>query len=156
MKISLTPELSYLIGLWQARGSEEGVGICGNRRVCEIFLEEALKTGIAKPDKIQLKEDKIYFYHSAYRAFFEEVHKERLERFKYRNEFAAHYLAGVFDGCGGILEDGRGVFFACGNKEDEMLLLRLGFKAKKVGRRIVVIGKEEFLGFVSRYLKYFE
>ncbi len=210
MKINLTPELSYVIGLWKARRTSEGVGISGTDRICGIFLEQVIKLKLAEPNKIQLKEEenifveqkkenikeekggagkegilktakegvaevapeetgkkrvfapvvkgragnKVFFYHSAYRAFFDKVLEDRLERFKYKNEFAAQYLAGVFDGVGGIGKTDGALFFEHGDREDEMLLLRLDFRVKKVGRRIIVIEKEKFLEFVKPYLKF--
>lgn len=156
MKISLTPGLAYVIGLWRARKTSEGIGIEGNQRIRDIFLVQVLAQKIAEPDKIQLKEDKLFFYHSAYRAFFDDVVKNQLERFAYRNDYSASYLAGMMDGFAGIKDDkeGKMIFFPKASASDEMLLLRLGFRAKRSGGKLMVISGDELLAFVKGKLKF--
>ncbi|MEM2963003.1 MAG: hypothetical protein QXW70_02770 [Candidatus Anstonellales archaeon] len=154
MKFSLTPALSYLIGLWKARRTAEGIGISGNREICEIFASQAIKLGIAQPNKIQVKGKKVFFYHSAYRAFFDSILEERLKRFMHKNEFSANYLAGLFDGCGGF-KNSIAIFFSKADLEDEMILLRLGFKVKRTGKHLVVLDTKNFFEFVKGHLKFF-
>ena len=231
MKAKLTPKIAYLIGLWKARRTKEGIGIGGNQKICNIFIEHAIKAGVAQADKIQIREPepeekkeddrqegglkaevkteeledkteenkevpavaiekkeeitevvkknddtpataqeekkefqaemrkprttKVFFYHSAYRAFFDDVVKNRLERFKYKNEFAAQYLAGMFDGCGGVGKKEEIAYFSSLDKTDEMILLRLNFRLKRMGKKVFV-GKKEFFSFAGGYLKYFK
>src|SRR5271157_4405037 len=107
MKIKLTPELSYIIGLWRKSRCSEGLGVEGNKSILEIFSQEALEKQLTTSDKMLTGDEKVYFYHTAYRKFFQQIEKEQLERFKYLNEYAANYLAGMFDAAGAI--DQRGV-----------------------------------------------
>lgn len=152
MKIKLTPELSYLIGLWRKSRCFDGLGVRGDRDLLEIFSKEALEKQLTTPEKMLTDENKVYFYHTAYRKFFQEVEKEQLERFKYLNEYAASYLAGLFDAVGDI--DSAGIVsIARTNREDEMMLLRLGFVTKRRADRLIVEKPLVFLAFIKNYVK---
>lgn len=152
MKIKLTPELSYVIGLWRKARSFDGLGVKGDRPLLEEFVKEALERQLTTPDKILTTEDKAYFFHTAYRKFFQEIEKEQLERFKYLNEYAANYLAGMFDAAGEI--DQRGVVsLARSNAQDEMMLLRLGFQTRRSGDRLILERPVVFLAFIKNYVK---
>jgi len=155
MKIKLTPELSYIIGLWRKRQSFEGLGVKGSPELLEVFSKEVLNQEITTPDKIVSEETRVYFYHTAYRKFFADIEKEQLERFKYLNEYAANYLAGLFDAVGNISPEGV-VSFTKLRKEDEILLLRLGFNVKKRDGRFVIEKPVIFLAFIKNYVKLFK
>lgn len=154
MKIKLTPRLAYLIGLWKARKTKEGIGVSGKIEIRDIFLREVLGMKLTEAKKVQVQENMIFFYHSAYRAFFQEVVKNQIERFKYKNEYAARYLAGMFDGFGGMSRDKKHAYFAEGTFQDEMLLLGLGFKVGRRGKKVIVGRPKKFLAFIRPYLKY--
>ncbi len=152
MKIKLTPELSYLIGLWRKNRSFDGLGVKADKAVVEEFAREVLEKQLTPPDKLLTDHDKVYFYHTAYRKFFQEIEKEQLERFKYLNEYAASYLAGMFDAVGSI--DERGVVYLSRiNSQDEMMLLRLGFVTRRSGDRLMVEKPLVFLAFIKNYVK---
>ncbi|MDD5172022.1 MAG: LAGLIDADG family homing endonuclease [Candidatus ainarchaeum sp.] len=155
MKIKLTPELSYVIGLWRKARCQEGLGVQGNKDVLEVFSQEALEKQLTTSDKMLSGDEKIYFYHTAYRKFFQEVEKEELERFKYLNEYAANYLAGMFDAAGHI--DERGVVsLGQATKQDEMMLLRLGFQTRRRADRLIIERPVVFLTFIKNYVKIFK
>lgn len=155
MKIKLTPELSYVIGLWRKARCQEGLGVQGGKDVLEIFSQEALEKQLTTSDKLLCAEDKVYFYHTAYRKFFQEVEKEELERFKYLNEYAANYLAGMFDAAGHI--DERGVVsIGQATKQDEMMILRLGFQSRRRADRLIIERPVVFLTFIKNYVRIFK
>jgi hypothetical protein len=152
MKIKLSPELSYIIGLWRKARCPDGLGVRGGKDVLEIFSKEVLDKQLTTPDKLLSQGGKVYFYHTAYRKFFQEVEKEELERFKYLNEYAASYLAGIFDACGSI--DERGVVsVGQATKQDEMMLLRLGFQTRRRADRLLIERPVVFLTFIKNYVK---
>ncbi len=155
MKIKLTPELSYIIGVWRKHKSFEGLGITGGKDLLEIFSKEAMEKGLTTPNKLLTGENRVYFYHSAYRKFFQEVEKNQLERFKYLNDYSASYLAGMFDAVGKIDEKGI-VSLDKMTKEDEMLLLRLGFKSMRKKGSLVMERPVVFLAFIKNYTKLFK
>jgi hypothetical protein len=152
MKIKLTPELSYIIGLWRKARTQEGIGVKGSPDLLQVFSQEVISRELASPDKIQSDEEKVYFYHTSYRKFFQQIEKEQLERFKYLNEYAANYLAGIFDATGEIDEKG---IVSLGNisVQDEMMLLRLGFVIRRRAKRAIIEKPLLFLTFIKNYVK---
>ena len=152
MKIKLTPELSYIIGFWHKRRTYEGLGVRGDGRYLELFSKEVLDQKLTTSDKLQSIGKKVFFYHTAYRKFFQDIEGEQLERFKYMNEYAASYLAGMFDSVGGIDEKGL-VFIDNGNPRDEILLLRLGFGARWRDGKLIIEKPRAFLFFIKNYVK---
>lgn len=155
MKIKLSPELSYIIGLWRKSRSADGLGVKGEKNVLEIFSKEVLDKRLTTPEKLLSGENKVYFYHTAYRKFFQQIEIEQLERFKYLNEYAANYLAGMFDAAGTIDERGIVSIYQA-NKQDEMMLLRLGFVARRRSDRLVIERPSIFLTFIRNYVKLFK
>ncbi|HLC68785.1 MAG TPA: hypothetical protein VJH24_03005 [Candidatus Bilamarchaeaceae archaeon] len=152
MKIRLTPELSYIIGFWRKRRTKEGIGIQGEDKYLEVFSQQILEQKLTTSDKFLHEGNQVYFYHSAYRKFFQEIEKEQLERYKYMNDYAASYLAGMFDSAGGIDEKGI-VYLMRMNTPDEMLFIRLGFGAKRREDKLVVERPKAFLAFIKNYVK---
>ena len=155
MKIKLTPELSYVIGLWRKSRTQEGLGVQGEKAILEVFSQEALNQKLTTPDKMLTEEDKVYFYHTSYRKFFQQIEKEQLDRFRYLNEYAANYLAGLFDSAGYI--DDKGIVSLYNlNRQDEVMLLRLGFNTRKRGSIHVIERPVVFLTFIKNYVKIFK
>lgn len=152
MKIKLSPELSYLIGFWRKRRSQEGFGVYGDEKQLELFTKELLTLQIATAEKILTKEDMVFTHNTAYKKFFHEIEEEELERFKYLNEYAANYVAGIFDSVGRIDEKGF-VRITKINKQDEMLFLRLGFMTKRMKDGVVIGKPRAFLAFIKNYVK---
>lgn len=154
MKIKLTAEIAYIIGLWRKRRTYEGLGIKGEKDELDLFTKEILDKGLTTSDKLLTGVDKVYFYHSAYRKFFQDVESEQFERFKYLNEYAASYLAGVFDSVGTIDKKGF-VYISRANPQDEILLMRLGFGARWKEGKLVIERPKAFLTFIKNYVKKF-
>jgi hypothetical protein len=152
MKIRLTPELSYIIGLWRKRRLQEGIGVYGDEDFLSVFSNEAIGQELITSDKIQFGESKVYFYHTAYRKFFQTIVKDEIERFCYLNEYAANYLAGTFDAVGEIDEKGI-VKMSKMNRQDEMMLLRLGFPSKRTADVLVIERPVLFLAFIKAFVK---
>ena len=151
MKIRLTPELSYIIGLWVHCRTEKGIGVRGDGETVSNFAKSCLDLGVAVPGKILYGESKIFFYNSAIRKFFDKIYGERTARFKYGNEYSEAYLAGLFDS-GGSVEKGR-VCMKGLDIFDKNLLDNLRMFPKDAGR-FTIIGKDKaFLKFISPYVK---
>ena len=159
MKFTMSPSRAYLLGLWKGRRTENGVGVEGRRELCEGFVKLCLDEKFAQPDKVKFQEnnvsefDKCFFYNSALRAWLDAELKKREERLRHKNEFAANYFAGLFDAKGGFTDvNGREILYFIGDDVDELVLLRLGFRAKKEGSRVAVLSKD-FYGWLHPYLK---
>lgn len=156
MKIKLTPEFAYIIGFWRKRRVGDGIGIYGGENHLALFSNEVLRLGLTTSDKLLTREDTIYFYHTAYKKFFREIEEEQLERFKYLNDYAASYLAGMFDACGEIDKEKGYVFFGKSNRSDEMLILRLGFGAIWRQGKLIIARPKVFLRFIQEYVKLYK
>ncbi len=156
MKFTTNPNRAYLLGLWKSRRTKQGVGVEGHRELCEAFLKQCLDEKLCQPDKVKFEEGpvyKCYFYNTAIRSWLDSELEKRQERLKYMNVFAANYFAGVFDAKGGWAQAGKKeVSFIIGDRVDEMVLMRLGFRVKKEGVRIAIIS-DDFYGWVMPYLK---
>jgi hypothetical protein len=155
MKIKLTPELSYIIGLWRKSRCSEGIGVQGSLEVAETFSQEVLEKGLTTSDRLLTGDEKVFFYHTAYRKFFQQVEEEQLDRFKYINEYAASYLAGMFDAAGSIDEKGV-VSLTRVSKQDELMLLRLGFVTRRRSDRLIIERPIVFLTFIKNYVRIFK
>ncbi|MEM2138069.1 MAG: hypothetical protein QW568_03195 [Candidatus Anstonellaceae archaeon] len=157
MKFIMSPSRAYLLGLWKGRRTKEGVGVEGHREVCETFLKLCLDEKLCQPDKVKYEEDaidKCYFYNTALRAWLDSEMEKRDERLKYKNEFAANYFAGVFDAKGGWGDavTGQKMPYIVGDRVDEVVLLRLGFRVKKERGRIAIISGD-FYPWIKPYLR---
>lgn len=151
MRIRLTPELAYIIGVWKGRRIKEGIGIKASGELQGIFLKEVLRVMKIPPQKIQLIEEKVFFYHSAYRKFFEETEKNQIDIFKKRNNYFASFIAGWFDSVGGV--EKTLIYFAWANFKDQILIERLGFRTRFVGKNLFILDSKEFKNLIFNYSK---
>ena len=151
MKIKVDAELAYLAGLWKTRRSEKGLGICGGSEILEIFIKLVLSKQMTTPEKILSEQDCVFFHHTAYKNFLEKFGADALETLTKRNEKAAAYLAGMFDGCGGV--KGNAIFLARASLQDEILLERLGFRTLRRGR-VLYIKPAGFIEFIASFIKH--
>ena len=141
MKIKFSSDIAYFTGLWKTRKICEGVGISGDAEAQQVFVSEAMNTLGIPPEKIQVREDKVYFYHSAYRKYLQKVVDEELETFRWQNEFSRKFVCGLFDGCGGVDMEKGTVYFARVTDADQLVMERLGLRMRRVGSRIYVTAK---------------
>jgi hypothetical protein len=151
MKIRLTPEISYIIGLWIHCKTEKGIGVRGDGETISNFAKSCLDLGIAVPGKLLYGENEIFFYNSMIRKFFDKIAGERTERFKYGNEYSSAYLAGLFDSFGSV-EHGR-VCIKNLDIFDKNLLDNLRMFPKDAGRFTIILKDRAFLKFISPYVK---
>ena len=181
MKLKLTPKLSYIIGFWKETKTKEGIGVSGTEERLSIFVKAVMAAGLTEPTKLLASSPKepeepkeepkegpkeeepeedplapeissIYFYHTSYRKFFQKVLEDELERFQYRNEYSASFLAGLFDSVGLISEDGK-TYFTRYTPKDEMLLYRLGFNSIRRKRKLYLQRPLKFLEYIKPFTK---
>jgi len=163
-KIKLTPELAYILGLWRHRKIDRGIGIRGNDRLLSEFTKAVIELGLTQPNKLLTDRDTVFFYNSAYRKFLQDVEKELVEKFKYKNEYSQAYLAGLFDSYGGFIErrtgeldKAGGLYIANADDNDELVLLRLGFRCRLVRkgrtRMLIILDKEKFIEYIKDWVR---
>jgi len=149
MKIKLTPEFSYLAGLTKYRGLARGVGVRGSQHLQAAFLAHITQTGIAAPDKISIKGSIAVFYHSAYQTFLKKTVAGQVDSYCHHNDYAAAFLAGLFDSVGGVVKDGP--FLIKWDAADEMVLQTLGFGMRKSSGALWIGPSEQFFKFIKNF-----
>ena len=151
MRIKLTPKISYIVGVTKYCGVGNGIGIKGRGPLQRAFAQGAIEAGIASPDKMVVKTASIRFYHSTYKAFISKMQKEAVDKYKHHNDYAAAYLAGIFDSVG-MMEEGRACLRKC-DRMDDAIFENLGFGIRNEGGKLRVGHWEQFLKFVSGFRK---
>lgn len=149
MKIKLTPKLAYVAGAWKHRRTKEGIGVAGSEEFAQSFAAALIDSGICSPDKIVAEDRKVFTYHTAYRAYLEDLLARQTDVFKHMNEFSASFYAGMYDSVGG--EKAGRLFFAKADNSDEIALLRFNWKVTRVGRGIFVGPSDGFRAWMREY-----
>ncbi len=163
MKYRLTPRISYLIGFWKKKKIQKGIGVQGIEHEVSHFVKEILELKLTEPSKMLfLKNDSgAYFFNTKLRTFFEGIVREDVDRFKYKNEYSANYLAGMFDAAGRVIltepkdkeVDNSVVLITDSNKQEEFILLKLGYRAKLVKGNVYIIHAKDFISFIKPFVK---
>lgn len=154
MKIMLTPELAYVIGMWTTKKSKIGVGIYGMPHIRDYFIKGVLNANLMPANKILTSGKRIYFYHNGYKKFFNEIEKDLERKFRKKNEISSAFYAGMFD-AGGKIEKGTCMFFNIG-QEKFRLLENLGFRIERVGKFFVPAPQEKFKELIQKYSQVME
>ncbi|PIT83955.1 hypothetical protein COU37_05740 [Candidatus Micrarchaeota archaeon CG10_big_fil_rev_8_21_14_0_10_45_29] len=151
MKLNLTPQVSYLAGLCKHKKSKNGIGVAGSTALQAAFAAHVVENMYTAPQKIVIKGKQAYFFHSAYAALLKKTLQRQVDAFCHHNEYAASFLAGLFDSVGGM--HGGNVFLLKCDKHDEAVLEKLGFIVEKKGGIWWVAPADVFLKFVKNYRK---
>ncbi len=148
MKLKLEPDLCYLAGLTSSSNEKNNaVGIVTSiNAIEERFVKIAIGLGV-EPSKIAVEEmatgRHVYFFHSMIARMLKRINERSSRLFKMRNELAASYVAGMFDGSGRI-ENGS-IKIRKLSTSDRLVLEQMGVHA--VESRIMNISSLlEFVG----------
>ncbi|HQT44880.1 MAG TPA: hypothetical protein PLO51_02800 [Candidatus Micrarchaeota archaeon] len=158
MKYSLTPKISYILGLCTGSSANVGFGVYGDVALLDDFCNCIAEAKIVPAESIFRDSRRAWIEHSAYMSFFKKLYGQRLERFKSKNDYSANYLAGLFDSCAYPLPnvpEGKVAFgFSGMEAKDEALFLRLGFKVKFSKKTILLVDTRDraFCKFVAPYV----
>lgn len=107
MKLKLEPNLCYLAGLTSSSSEKNNaIGIVTSiNAIEERFVKIAIGLGV-EPTKIAVEEiptgRHAYFFHSMIARMLKRISERSSRLFRMRNELAASYIAGMFDGSGHI------------------------------------------------------
>ena len=155
MKMKFNPNVAYFTGLWKTRKVREGIGVTGDPDTQKIFITQAIKTLGIPPEKIRVQGNKVFFYHSAYRRDLQKIISDELEIFKWENEYSGNYVAGLYDGCGGIDEKRKAVFLARVDDADQLLLERIGIMTRRFGFSVYILKKSvpKFIALIAKFVK---
>ncbi len=158
MKYSLTPKISYILGLCTGSSANTGFGVYGDGALLDAFCNAIAEAKIVPAESIFRDSRRAWIEHSAYMSFFKRLYDQRLERFKSKNDYSANYIAGLFDSCAyplANMSEGAVAFGFSGlEAKDEVLFLRLGFKVKFSKRTILLVDTPDraFCKFVAPYV----
>ncbi len=155
MKIKFTPEICYMVSLWKNSKTREGIGIYGDDAKIGAFIKTALELKMTKPNKFQIEKNKVYFYHSAYRAYFDKMEKELIDKIKYMNEYFYNYVAGMLDSKASVADEKEFIIIGDCKRTDEMIFLRLGLNAKLIGKNLIVKRSPEIEYAIAKFCKVF-
>jgi hypothetical protein len=151
MKLKLNLEFSYLAGLIKHSKIKKAIGVCGPQKVIEAFLKHVIENKIFEEKKIIITEKCAYSYHTKYRKFLNQIIKEQVDRFKHHNEYAACFLAGLYDFSG--IEKPDFILIKKWDKKDKMVLENLRFYVQQKEEGLIIYNKEVFLKFIKNYSK---
>ncbi len=147
----MSPDISYMLGVAQLGRDEPSIYVISRSdAVIERFVKIAMGSFGIAPNKLLSSEEegvkRILFYDSAAKRLMKDALQERERIFKYKNDYSASYLAGVYDSKG--FANGGAVYLGRIDIVDIIVLERLGFHMAGKGR---VRNSEEFLEFIKRY-----
>lgn len=149
MKVKLTPALAYLFGLMKYRKARNGIGVKGGGALQAAFSSQVLRNKMVPPEKILVRGNEILFFHSAYKKFFDGLLDKETDCFRHQNEYAAAFLAGLFDSVGFFYEKEDVPAFARFDKKDWAVLEQLGYRTMKKDGALLVGPGEQFLKFIK-------
>jgi hypothetical protein len=156
MKLKLDPAISYVIGYWAKRRTDDGIGVESQHDdILGMFVKCALELKMTTPEKMLNGPGRVFFYNSKYKKFFNEIYEDRLERYKYINDYSASFLAGMFDSVGSIDSEKGILYMEYLNDADCQHLFRLGFPVRRMGSRIAIGRAKVFIALIRNYTKRF-
>ncbi len=132
MKTKLKPKICYLAGLLSKSGEvKNAIGITTSIEEIEHrFLDICLKELKIEPNKIIIEDNQrsrhIFFYNSRLRKELDKIIERETIIFKYRNEYSANYIAGMYD-IAGHIQNGSLVINKLSPK-DQMMFENLGLR----------------------------
>ena len=156
-KLRLNPRVAYFMGLYST-DKDKAVGVTSdNDDVVAKFVKIAIDEFEVEPNKVLVEQSgdtqRAYFYNSKLKKLLDNALERKSVTFKYKNDYAAGYLAGLFDIYGG--EDGRGLFIKNYDDTDFLLIENLGFHTMAHGNKLYVKNARTFLGFIKKFSERF-
>ncbi len=150
-KLSMSPDMSYMLGISRLGTDEPSVSVVSRSdEVVERFVRIAVTTLKIQPEKIMFDEQegvkRALFYHSKARKLMAKALEEREHLFKYKNDYSGSYFAGLFDARGH--GSTKGILTGTRDMMDIIVLERLGFRVNRSGK---VQNANEYLKFIKPY-----
>lgn len=134
-KLRLNPDVAYFLGLYAYSKGKAIQIVTNNQTVIERFAKTAITEFDIDTNKILFEDTDsglhAYFYNTKLKKLLDKALDRKDITFKYKNDYSASYIAGIFDIKGG--SDSRGYFIRDLSDSDMLLIERLGFHTKKMG-----------------------
>jgi hypothetical protein len=153
-KLAMSPDMSYMLGICSYGSEEPSIRVTSrNQEVIERFIRIAISELGIEPQKIVIGEEaegsdlhSALFYHSTAKRLMKKALEEREQLFKYKNDYAGSYLAGLFDARGH--GSPKGIMTGVRDMTDIIVLERLGFRVNRSGK---VQNPNDYLKFITPY-----
>jgi HD-GYP domain-containing protein (c-di-GMP phosphodiesterase class II) len=143
--MKITNEICWLFGFIKPRKTKKGIGIHGNLELQQKFLKKVLELELIKPEKILIEKDRISFRHIKLENLLKKMEKKKFEIFSRKNKATCYFLRGIYESCG------EGNKLKNINLSDQMLIERLGFLTKRIGKDIYIINFNSFQEFLKKF-----
>lgn len=150
-KLKMSPGVSYVLGACSQTMDGPILIKTPYYRVVEKFVKLSMdEFGIA-PNKILISEDhgisEAKFYNSKLKKLMVDALERRVRLFKYRNDYSAEYVSGMFDVYGGVNAKGP---YICGMGNHDMLILEnIGIHTMQQGPKSYVLNPSAFVSLIA-------
>lgn len=153
-KLSLSPDVSYMLGIYNCNSRRESVCVStSSNEMIERFVKIAVLNLGIKLDYVRVVKDGEIFEAKInspkLKKLLEKALESRDKTFKYKNEYSASYFAGMFD-CNGAV-DRKGIFLRRGSAYDAVLLERIGFHTTTSAGKIYIKNDKDFVMFIAPF-----
>jgi hypothetical protein len=154
-KLAMSPDMSYMLGICSYGAEEPSIRVVSrSEAVIERFIRIAISELGVEPQKIVIGEEpeggsevhSALFYHSTAKRLMKKALEEREQLFKYKNDYAGSYLAGLFDARGH--GSPKAIISGVRDMTDIIILERLGFRVNRSGK---VQNANDYLKFIKPY-----
>ncbi|MGC8537702.1 MAG: hypothetical protein ACP5MZ_01805 [Candidatus Micrarchaeia archaeon] len=150
-KLQLNPNVSYALGAC-SHTIHDYIGMnSSNEKVVEKFVKIAIDEFGIEPNKILISEERgvsqVKFYNSKLKKLMVDALERKTRLFKYRNDYSAEYIAGLFDVYGGI--NAKGPYLSGMDNGDMLILENVGIHTMQQGLKSYIINPGTFLDIIA-------
>ena len=142
-----------MLGVFAYTGGPALGIVTKSQKAVERFVSTAVSEFGVAPNKILIEqaddEIKVHFYNSRLKTLMEQALERKGTIFKYRNAYAANYIAGIFDTKGG--RDAKSLYIRGLKDSDEMLFEQLGFHTEVRGSKTYIANENAFASFIKEF-----
>ena len=150
-KLRVTPEISYLMGLFACNPNNEIGIVTDSSEQLERFVKLVMESLGVEPNKISINQHgetiSALVYNSKAKKLFAEALGRRLKIFRWRNSYSANYLAALFDCRGGV--DARGLYINGLDDKDALLLENLNVHTFQRRDRSYFLNESDFVSLID-------
>ncbi len=150
-KLSLNPDVSYMLGVYSASKDEIGdIGVrTGKADIVVRFAKIAIENLGIEANSIKLKDNVVYFHNQKIKRMFDNALERRTKTFKYINDYSGSYIAGIFDCNGGF--DKKGMYIRNLDNNDFLVLENLGIHLKHQGSKSYIMNEKKLVELIKRH-----
>lgn len=142
-----------MLGIFQCNPDNEVGVVTESHELVQKFAKLLIEEFGVEPNKILIQElgerTSVMTYNSRIKKLFNAALERKLKTYKWKNEYSANYVAGLFDCIGGV--DKQGVYLKNLSQSDGMLLENLQFHTFQKGLKSYFVNANTFIAFIKDY-----